>query len=136
MRELIQHAKACGTPMRADTDDPQLVQEEARIDDKIIVQAQALMSSKAVIRNVVNKHWVSAQVADPVIQHVQGWMAQPREDKTSLSEYLNGKVADTDHLAYACHQKDLQMSHGLLYVETHAPGTDEKIFAFVVPAKK
>ena len=85
MRELIQHAKACGTPMRADTDDPQLVQEEARIDDKIIVQAQALMSSKAVIRNVANKHWVSAQVADPVIQHVQGWMARPREDKTSLS---------------------------------------------------
>ena len=28
------------------------------------------------------------------------------------------------------------MSHGLLYVEMHAPGTDEKIFAFVVPAKK
>ena len=28
------------------------------------------------------------------------------------------------------------MSHGLLYMETHAPGTDEKIFAFVVLAKK
>ena len=39
VRELIQHAKACGIPTRADTDDPRLVQEEARIDDKIIVQA-------------------------------------------------------------------------------------------------
>ena len=28
------------------------------------------------------------------------------------------------------------MSHGLLYVEMHAPGTDEKIFAFVVLTKK
>ena len=94
------------------------------------------MSSKAIICNVANKHWVLAQVADPVIQHVQGWMARPREDKTGLSEYLNGKVADADRLAYAHRQKDLQMSHGLLYMETNAPGTDEKIFAFVVPAKK
>ena len=96
MRELIQHVKMCGTPTRADTDDPQLVQQEARIDDKIIVQARAMMSSKAVIRNVANKHWVSAQVANPVIQHVRGWMAWPREDKTGFSEYLNGKVADAD----------------------------------------
>ena len=28
------------------------------------------------------------------------------------------------------------MSHSLLYMETHAPGTDENIFAFVVRAKK
>ena len=91
------------------------------------------MSSKAVICNVANKHWVSAQAADPVIQHVQGWMPWPREDKTGLSEYLNGKVADTDCLAYACRQKDLQMSHGLLYVETNAPGTDEKIFCICSP---
>ena len=94
------------------------------------------MSRKTVIRNVANKHWVSAQVADLVIRHVRGWMTWPREDKTSLSEYLNGKVADANCLAYARCQKDLQMSHGLLYMETHAPGTDEKIFAFVVPAKK
>ena len=136
VQELIQHMKACGTPTRADTDDPQLAQEDARVDDKIIVQARALMSSKAVICNVANKHWVSVQAADLVIQHVRGWMTRPREDKTSLSEYLNGKVADADHLAYACHQKDLRMSHGLLYMETHAPGTDEKVFAFVVLAKK
>ena len=136
VRELIQHMKTCGTPTRADTNDPRLVQEEARIDDKIIVQARALMSSKAVIHNVANKHWVSVQAADPVIQHVWGWMAWPREDKTGLSEYLNDKVADADRLAYAHRQKDLRMSHGLLYVETNAPGTDEKIFEFVVPAKK
>ena len=65
------------------------------------------MSSQAIIRNVVNKHGVSAQAADPVIQHVWGWMARPREDKTGLSEYLNGKVADADSLASACCQKDL-----------------------------
>ena len=94
------------------------------------------MSRKAVLRNVANKHWVLAQVTDPVIRLVREWMARPRENKISLLEYLNGKVADADRVAFVCCQKDLRMSHGLLYVEMHAPGTDEKIFAFVVPAKK
>ena len=39
VRELIQHVKECGTLMRAGMDDPRLAQEDARIDDKIIVQA-------------------------------------------------------------------------------------------------
>ena len=107
VRELIQHAKACGTLMRADMDDPRLAQEDARIDDKIIIQARVLMSRKAVLCNVVNKHWVSAQATDPVIRPVQEWMARPRENKISLSEHLNGKVADANHLAFVCHQKDL-----------------------------
>ena len=136
MRELIQHAKACGTLTRADMDDPRLAQEDTRIDDKIIVQARTLMSRKAILRNVANKHWVSAQVTDPVIRLVQEWMARPRENKVSLSEHLNGKVEDADRLAFVRHQKDLRMSHSLLYMEMHAPGTDETIFAFVVPAKK
>ena len=77
MRELIQHAKAHGTLTRADMDDPRLAQEDARIDDKIIVQARALMSRKAVLRNVVNKHWVAVQATDPVIRLVREWMARP-----------------------------------------------------------
>ena len=115
---------------------PQLVQKDTRIDDKIIVQARALMSRKAILHNVANKHWVAAQATDLVIRLVQEWMARPRENKISLSEHLNGKVADANCLAFVCHQKDLRMSHGLLYMEMHAPGTDENIFAFVVPAKK
>ena len=63
-------------------------------------------------------------------------MARPRENEISLSEHLNGKVADTNCLAFVRRRKDLRMSHGLLYMETHTPGMDEKIFAFVVPAKK
>ena len=136
MRELIQHAKAHGTLTRANMDDPRLAQEDARIDDKIIVQARALMSRKAVLCNMANKHWVSAQATDPVIRLVWEWMARPRENTISLSEHLNSKVTDADHLAFVRCQKDLRMSHGLLYMKTHAPGTDENIFAFIVPAKK
>ena len=94
MWELIQHEKARGTLMRADMDDPRLAQEDARIDDKIIVQARALMSRKAILHNVVNKHWVSTQVTDLVIRLVREWMARPRENKISLSEHLNGKVVN------------------------------------------
>ena len=77
--ELIQHTKAHGTLTRADMDDPRLVQEDAKIDDKIIVQARVLMSRKAVLHNVVNKHWVSAQATDPVIRLVwNGWLGPGR----------------------------------------------------------
>ena len=107
MRELIQHAKVCGTLMRANMDDPRLAQEDARIDNKIIVQARALMSRKAVLHNVANKHWVSAQVTDPVIRLVREWIARPRENKISLLEHLNGKVADADRLVFVHRQKDL-----------------------------
>ena len=107
VRELIQHAKECGTLMRANMDDPRLAQEDVRIDNKIIVQARALMSRKAVLRNVANKHWVSVQATNPVIRLVWEWMAQPRENEISLSEHLNGKVADADHLAFVHRRKDL-----------------------------
>ena len=49
-------------------DDPRLAQEDTRIDDKITVQARALMSRKAILCNVANKHWVLAQATDPVIR--------------------------------------------------------------------
>ena len=65
------------------------------------------MSRKAVLRNVANKHWVLAQATDPVIRLVQEWMARPRENKISLSEHLNSKVEDANHLAFVHHQKDL-----------------------------
>ena len=114
VRELIQHAKVHVVHSREPTwMTLRLAQEDARIDDKIIVQARALMSRKAILRNVANKHWVSAQATDPVIRLVQEWMARPRENKISLSEHLNGKVADADRLAFVCHQKDLRMSHSL-----------------------
>ena len=57
-------------------DDPRLAQEDARIDDKIIVQARALISGKAILCNVANEHWVSAQATDPVIRLVwNGWLS-------------------------------------------------------------
>ena len=136
VRQLIQHAKAGGLASRAETDDPRLVQEDEKIDSEIIIQARTLLAQKAIFKNVGNKHWVRAQIADPVIQHVWHWMSRPKENKITLSDYLIGKVSDTNRLSYARRQKDLVMSHNLLYVENNAPGTDERTLAFVVPAKR
>ena len=113
-----------------------MVQEDKRIHNEIIVQVRALLSRKAVFKNVSNKHWVTAQVLDPAIKHVRSWVCQPKENKISLSDYFTGKVADVNRLAYSCQQKDLVMSHNLLYMQHSPPGTDEKGLAFVVPAKR
>ena len=136
VRELIQHTKAGGAAVRAETNDPKMVQEDERIDNEIIVQAKAFVSRKVVFKNVSNKHWVTAQVSDPVIKHVRTWVCRPKENKISLSDYLAGKVADADRLAYSRRQKDLVMSHNLLYMQHSPPGTDEKGLAFVVLARK
>ena len=79
-----------------------MVQKNERIDNEIIVQVRALLSKKAVFKNVSNKHWVMAQVLDPVIKYIRSWVCRPKENKISLSDYLAGKVADVDRLAYSC----------------------------------
>ena len=114
---------------RAETDDPQMVQEDERINNEIIVQARAY-TRRAAYKNVANKHWVKAQIEDPVIKHVCNWMGLPSESRISLSDFLMEKVTDADW------QKDLIMSHNLLYMEHNVPGTDERMLAFVVPAKR
>ena len=53
-----------------------------------------------------------------------------------LSEYLTGRVPDVDCLAYCHRQKNFVMRQNLLYVETCAPGTQDHLFAFIVPLKK
>ena len=96
MKELIQHAKAGCVNVRAETDDPRMIQEDERLDNEVIMQAQALLSWAAIFKNVSNKHWVTAQVLDPVIKHVRNWMGWPKENTISLSDFLVSKVSDAD----------------------------------------
>ena len=135
IRQLIQHTKAGGMAPRAETDDPWMAQEDERINNEIIVQARAY-TRRAAYKNVANKHWVKAQIEDPVIKHVCNWMGLLSESRISLSDFLVAKVTDANRLAYSCWQKDLVMSHNLLYMEHNVPGTDERMLAFVVPAKR
>ena len=106
------------------------------MDNDVILHARATVARKPAFRNLADRQWVLAQKADPVIRHVRGWLSRPKENNQTLSEYLTGRVSDMDRLAYMRRQKDLVMSRDLLYVATKAPGTEERLLAFVVPAKK
>ena len=97
---------------------------------------KALIVRKVVFKNVADGHWVRAQKNDPALCHVHGWMTRPRENCQTLSEYLTGRVSDADRLAYSHRQKNYVMKRNLLYIQTAAPGMQDQILAFVVPANK
>ena len=64
--ELLSHTK---DPMvlRAETDDPRLMQEHAQQEQEIIMQARMLEDSHVALRNLVDSHWIVAQQSEPVI---------------------------------------------------------------------
>ena len=136
VKALIERAKAGGEGIRTEADDPRLAQEDERLDEEVVLHTKALIVRKVVFKNIANGHWVRAQKNDPALRHVHGWMTRPRENRQTLSEYLTGRVSDADRLAYSCRQKNYVMKRNLLYVQTAAPGTQDQILAFVVPANK
>ena len=136
VKALIEQAKAGGEGIRTEADDPRLGQEDERLDEEVILHTKALIARKVVFKNVADGHWVRAQKNDPALRHVRGWMTRPRENRQTLSEYLTGRVSDADRLAYSRHQKNYVMKRNLLYVQTAAPGMQDQILAFVVPANK
>ena len=136
VKALIERAKAGEEGIRTEADDPQLAQEDERLDEEVVLHTKALIVRKVVFKNVADGHWVRAQKNDPALRHVCGWMTRPRENRQSLSEYLTGCISEADHLAYSHRQKNYVMKRNLLYVQTAAPGTQDQILALVVPANK
>ena len=90
-----------GEASHAEADDPQVVQEDERLDNEVILQAKSMIARKVVFRNVADKHWIRVRKDDPVLHHVQDWLTWPKGDKQTLSGYLNGRVPDADRLAYS-----------------------------------
>ena len=136
VKALIERARAGGEGIQAEDDNPRLVRKDERLDEDVVLQTKALIARKVVLRNVADKHWVKAQQDNPVLRHMRGWMTRPKENTQTLSEYLTGRVPDVDRLAYSRRQKNFVMKRNLLYMETFAPDTRDRLFAFVVPSKK
>ena len=113
-----------------------MAQEDKRLDEEVVLHTKALMARKVVFKNVADEHWVRAQKNNPALRHVRGWMTRPRENRQTLSEYLTGRISDADRLAYSRRQKNYVMKRNLLYVRTAAPGTQDQILAFIIPANK
>ena len=136
VKELMQQAKAAGEASFAGANDPQLVQEDEWLDNEVILQDKLMIARKVVFKNIADKHWIWAQKDDLVLRHVQKWQTRPKGDKQTLLGYLNRQALDAERLAYARWQKDLVLRRELMYLETNAPGTKDRILTFLVPAYK
>ena len=66
VRELLSHSNN-PTVLRAKTDNPRLMQEHARQEQEIIMQACMLEDSHVALHNLADSHWIIAQQSEPVI---------------------------------------------------------------------
>ena len=121
---------------RAETDDPRLMQEHARQEQEIIMQACMLEDSHVALWNLADSHWIVAQQSEPVIRLTTQWLKRPKDDHGTLADFLQGQVPDQIQCQYAARQKDFTLNRGLLYLKTMPSHSNEDILAFVVPTHK
>ena len=88
------------------------------------------------IQNLANSHWIITQQNKPVIQLVTEWIEHPKNDCSTLSEFLKGHMPDMVQQQYAARQKDFVIKRGLLYLKTMPNHSNEDIMAFVMPTHK
>ena len=74
--------------LRAETDDPRLMQEHARQEQEIIMQARMLEDSRVALHNLADSHWIIAQQSEPVIQLTTQWLKRLKDDHSTLAEFL------------------------------------------------
>ena len=135
IRELLSHAGNTTVP-RAKTDNPRLMQEHARQEQEIIMQACMLEDTHPALRNLADSHWIVAQQSEPVIRLTTERLKHPKDDHSTLADFLQGQVPNQIQHQYAARQKDFTLNRGLLYLKTTPSCSNEDILAFVVPTHK
>ena len=93
--ELLNHAKA-GAPPRAETDDIQIIEEEERTDQEVILRTVQLARQDKKFCNLRTENWRQAQLMDPVIPHVLDWLHLPRNNRVKLKDFLRGKTSEAE----------------------------------------
>ena len=84
--ELLNHAKA-GAP-RAEAEDIQIIEEEERADQEVILRTTQLADQDKKFHNLCTEDWRQAQQMDPVIPDVLEWLRLPKNDRTRLKDFL------------------------------------------------
>ena len=135
VRELLSHTNNPMVP-RAKTDDPRIMQEHARQEQEIIIQARMLEDSHIALQFLADSHWIVAQQSELVIRLTTQWLKCMKDDHSTLSEFLRGQVPDQIQCQYATRQKDFTLNRGLLYLKTMPSHSNEDILAFMVPTHK
>ena len=100
VHELLSHSNDPTVP-RAKTDNPRLMQEHARQEQEIIMQARMLEDSRVVLRNLADSHWIIAQQSEPVVRLTTQWLKCLKDDHSTLAEFLRGQVPDQIQCQYA-----------------------------------
>ena len=78
--ELLNHAKG-GAP-RAETEDIQIIEEEERADQEVILCTTQLARQDKKFHYLCTEDWRQAQQMDPVIPHVLEWLRLLKNDRT------------------------------------------------------
>ena len=69
---------------------------------------------------------------DLVIPHILEWLQLPRNNRTRLKDFLQGKVSEADCRAYGLREKDFEKRDHILFIKTTPPGSIGTILIFVV----
>ena len=112
------------------------MQEHARQEQEIIMQAHMLEDSCVMLHNLADSHEIIAQQIEPVIRLTSQWLKRPKDDHSTLAEFLRGQVPDQIQCQYATPQKDFTLNRDLLYLKTMPSRSNEDVLAFVVPTHK
>ena len=92
--ELLNHAKG-GAP-QAKAEDIQIIEEEERADQEVILRTTQLARQDKKFRHLCTEDCWQVQQMDPVIPHVLEWLRLPKNDRTRLKDFLQGKVSEAD----------------------------------------
>ena len=60
-----------------------------------------LEDSHLALRNLADSHWIVAQQSEPVIQLTTQWLKRPKDDHSTLADFLKGQVPDQVLRQYA-----------------------------------
>ena len=128
--ELLNRAKG-GAP-RAKTKDIRIIEEGERADQEVILRTTQLARQDKKLCNLCTEDWQQAQQMDLVIPHVLEWLRLPKNERTRLKDFLQGKVSEADCRAYRLREKDFEKRDHILFIKTIPPGSISTIPVFVV----
>ena len=93
--ELLNHVKA-GAPAWAETDNIQIIEEEERTDQEVILRTVQLAHQDKKFHNLHTENRCQAQLMDPAIPHVLDWLHLLRNNRVKLKDFLRGKASEAD----------------------------------------
>ena len=132
--ELLNYVK--GDAPWAEAEDIRIIEEEERADQEVILHTTQLAHQDKKFRNLHTEDWRQAQQMDPVIPHVLEWLRLPKNNRTRLKDFLQGKVSEADCQAYGLREKDFERRDHILFIKTTPPGSIGTIPVFVVPVNR